>query len=171
MRRLMIPLLAVLALPATAAAKEGAIFSPALSSLVPGEQTLVQVYIAPVMRGGRTLVPAPRDGEKPTVVLRSADRTLRFPAGPLRGGAAWVDITVPSRVRWHASVTVGSRRYPSEMQRSFVGGADAVPIAAAPDPPPPVRRAEAAGIPGWPFAAGGVLAAALVGLWWRRGHG
>jgi hypothetical protein len=71
-------------------------------------------------------------------------------------------------------VTVGGRRYPSGMQPSFVGGADAVPIAAAPDKPR-VRRAEAktetAGIPGWPFAAGGVLAAGLVGLWWRRGHG
>src|SRR5581483_8895407 len=169
MRRFAIPLLAVLALPAAASAKEGALFLPALSALQPGEQTLVQVYVAPVMRNGRMVVRAPRDGERPTVVLRSADRTLRFEAGPLRQGSAWVDITVPSRVRWHASVTVGGRRYPSEMQGSFVGGADAVPIAAAPDPPH-VRRTETAGIPGWPFAAGGVLAAAMVGLWWRRGH-
>jgi hypothetical protein len=173
MRRFAIAVLIVpaLAFPAAAAAKEGAMFSPALSALEPGEKTLVQMYVAPVVRAGRTIVPAPRDGQRPTVVLRSADRTLRFEAGPLRRGAAWVEVTVPSRVRWHASVTVGRRRYPSGMQPTFTGGADAVRVPAVHDPPPPVRRAEAAGIPGWPFAAGGVLAAALLGLWWRRGHG
>jgi hypothetical protein len=170
MRRFAIPFLIVLALPAAASAKEGAIFSPALSALEPGEQTLVQVWIAPVVRHGRTVVPAPPDGVRPTVVLRSSHRTLRFEGGPLRQGAAWLDITVPSRVRWRASVTAGGRRYPSGMQPAFVGGADAVPVAAVHDPPP-VRRAEAAGVPGWPFAVGGVLAASLLGLWWRRGHG
>jgi hypothetical protein len=170
MRRFAIPLLVVLALPAAASAKEGAMFSPTLSALEPGEKTLVKVWIAPVVRHGRTVLPAPRDGLRPTVVLRSSDRTLRFQGGPLRQGSAWFDITIPSRVRWRASVMVGGRRYPSGMQPAFVGGADAVPVAVVHDPPP-ARRAEAAGVPGWPFALGGVLAASLVGLWWRRGHG
>src|SRR5438046_3022055 len=115
MRRLALaPLLAALAFPAAAAGKEGAMFSPALSSLTPGHRTTVTLVVGPVIHDGRRVLSAPRDGKRPVVVLRSADgrREARFRGAPLFEHVSTVDMTIPSRRRWRVFVRVGHRRYP-----------------------------------------------------------
>ena len=172
MRRLGILLLAPLALAAPAAAKEGAMVSPALSALVPGEPTLVQVIVAPVYEGTHQVVPPPRDGVRPVLVLQPmpAGKPLRFAVGPLRGSTGWAKVTVPrGRRDYHDYVLVGKRSYPVGMQPVFTAGADAI----LPDPPAKrvaVIRAGAGsdGLPAWPFVVGGGLASLGVGVWWRR---
>lgn len=80
MRRL-VALLAFVALawPATADAKEGAMFSPQLLTLLSGKATRVQLYVWPVISRGREV---PAVGSIPVVRLRlvSGRRVLRFRA-------------------------------------------------------------------------------------------
>jgi hypothetical protein len=175
MRRLRIVLLASLALaaaPAAAAGKEGAMLSPALSALVPGEPTLVQVIVAPVYEGRHQVVAPPRDGARPVLVLEPlpAGKPLRFAVGPLRGSAGWAKVTVPrGRRDYHDYVLVGEREYPVGMQPVFTAGADAI----LPDPPAKQLAVSRAGagsddVPAWPFVLAGGLASLGVGVWWRR---
>jgi hypothetical protein len=181
MRRLIPPLLLVLlALPASAAAKDGAALSPALSSLKPGVPSDVQLFVSGVWRHNRQVVPPPPSGVRPVVVLRprGGGRALRFRASALNrdyGAIASITVPRPAGRRWTVAVLAGGRRYRVEMQRSFVAGADyagSIEPARAPVPTPATTEAAdtASGAPAWPFVLAGVLALTSLGAWrWRRG--
>jgi len=157
MRRLIPPLLLVLlALPAGAAAKEGAALSPALSALKPGSAADVRVYVF--------VGPA---RARPVVVLRprGGGRELRFPASAK--DIARVTVPGPAGRRWTVWVLARGHRYPVEMQPSFVAGADYAGSLQT-DPAPPAT-AEASGTPAWPFVLAAALALTSLGAWrWRR---
>lgn len=131
-RRVAMVVAAVLALPACAIAKQGAMFNAQLTDLQSGSTTRLQLYVLPVYRGvecieaspcspslsGRVRVPAPRVGSVPVVSFRllGGTKVERFAGTPLdRHGRSLVEVTLPrSRVssRWAISVRADGRVYP-----------------------------------------------------------
>jgi hypothetical protein len=161
MRRIAL-VLALLAFPATAAAKEGAMFSPTLGTLTPGKATRVTLSME---RGN--------DGVRPLVELEPFDggRSLRFRASPLYRHVAMVTVTLPARPavqRWFASVKVGGRKVRAGLEGTFVAGGAHTMTGVTTVFHPPVAKAEAGGAPAWPFVLAAALGSAGIGLWWRR---
>jgi hypothetical protein len=168
---------AVLLAPA-AAAKMGAMFSPQLIVLIPGQPTNVHLWVMPEYdNSGHQVLPAPRAGSRPVVSLRSRQtgEVVKFVGTglPANEGAqpATVRITLPVRrtvQTWDATVRADGRTYRDEM-----GGP--VTVAQAPAPPAGGTAGGAGGsVPAWPFALAGLLAAitggALLLRRYRRGH-
>ena len=169
MRRFaMVPLLALLMLPAAAAGKEGVIYSPSLGGLTPGQPTRVTM----------TMEQRWKDGLRPLLVLESVGggRTLRFRASPLHRQVAMLTVTLPARPklqRWFASITVAGRRLDAGLERGMfvAGGPHTMTGETTVFHPAVVKapaRADASGMPAWPFVVAGVLGSAGIGLWWRR---
>jgi hypothetical protein len=189
--------LAVLLAPA-AAAKMGAMFSPQLIVLIPGQPTNIHLWVMPEYdNSGHQVLAAPRAGSRPVVSLRSRQtgevvNFLGTGLPPNEGGQpSTVRITLPVRrtvQTWDATVHADGKTYRDEM-----GGP--VTVAQAPAPPaggtagsPPAHRGAAGSLPAhrtaaggaggsppaWPFALAGLLAAitggALLLRRYRRGH-
>jgi hypothetical protein len=167
MRRLAL-LIMFAALPLVAAApavaKEGAMLSPDLDAVAPGQPTTFQLLVMPLHgKSGRATVPAPRAGSVPVVVLRSRQtgEVMRFAGTPLSGGGeggrlASVRMTIPVRhtqQTWKISVTVGGRSYPDLMQGDL--------IVVRTSPVTATGRHRAAVV--WPFVGAGLLVIVLVG--------
>jgi hypothetical protein len=149
----------------SALAKSAAMFSPALTALIPGTPTSVHIWVMPVFdNNGRQVVPAPRVGSVPVIVFRSQQtgEVVRFTGAPLSAGESFkpanATITVPLRrtaQTWKVTVRADGRSYPDEMQPT-------IPVlAAAPTVTPPPRNPGST--PVWPFALAGLLAAMLGG--------
>lgn len=172
----MVPLLALLMLPAAAAGKEGVIYSPSLGGLTPGQPTRVTM----------TMEQRWKDGLRPLLVLESVGggRTLRFRASPLHRQVATLTVTLPARPklqRWFASVRVAGRPVEAtgtgltavDLERGMfvAGGPHTMTGETTVFHPAVVKapaRADASGMPAWPFVVAGVLGSAGIGLWWRR---
>jgi hypothetical protein len=149
-----------LASPTTAAAKEGAMFSPMLMSLASGHASRLQLYVMSTGTGPNTGIPAPAPGSVPIVILRRqrGGRVLRFTGTPLDGShRSVVRIEIPaSRVsqRWMVSVQAGGHVYPDRIDSPVVSTASVHLLRAA-------RRSAAAGSDAWwPV----LVAAALVAV-------
>jgi hypothetical protein len=171
----------VLAMPASAFAKQGAMFSPQLFGLNSGSTTRLELHVLPVYRGerciasspcsppvsGRVLVPAPRVGSVPVVIFRllGTTKTMRFVGTPLdRDLRSLVRVKLPhSSVseRWVISVHADGRVYPdlTDPVVSTVPDDSAPRVAAL---PPPVRAEPDGGTLLWPFL-GGIALIALAG--------
>ncbi len=122
----------VLALPAGALGKQGAIFSPQLLSLQPGSRTKLVLYVLPVYRGeqclasapcsppvaDRVLVPAPRIGSTPVVIFRLIGnrKMVRFVGSPLDRhlrSVVWVRLPrANAPERWAISARADRHVYP-----------------------------------------------------------
>jgi hypothetical protein len=134
MRRLA-PLIVSIALPllaaAPAAAKEGAMLSPDLDAVAPGQPTTFQLLVMPLRdQSAHVTVPGPRAGSVPVVVLASQQtgEVVRFAGTAMTGGGeggrvAPVRITIPIRrtqQTWKVSVTADGRTYPDLMQGDLI---------------------------------------------------
>jgi hypothetical protein len=133
-RRWMVPLVvAALALPASAAAKQGVMFSPQLFGLPAGATTRLELYVLPVCRAYREIgtagglsvyradhqtVPAPRVGSVPVVILHEVGGTesMRFVGTALdQDLRSIVNVAVPPSAaskRWVVSVRASGHVYP-----------------------------------------------------------
>ena len=167
MRRLTLWIVSI-ALPLVAAApalaKEGAMLSPDLDAVAPGQPMTFQLLVMPLYdQSGRVTVPSPRAGSVPVVVLRSRQtgELVRFAGTPLSGSGeggrpASVRITIPVRrtqQTWKISVAADGRTYPDLMQGDL--------IVLRTSPAAPTSRPPAALV--WPFVGAGLLAIALGG--------
>jgi hypothetical protein len=151
-----------------ALAKSAAMFSPALTALIPGTPTSVHLWVMPVFdNNGRQVVPAPRVGSVPVIAFRSQQtgEVVRFKGTPLSAGEGFKPasavITVPLRrtaQTWKVTVRADGRTYPNEAQPTLP-----VLEAASYSPPPRPAATHRGSTAVWPFALGGVLAALLGG--------
>ena len=171
----------VLAVPASAVAKQGAMFSPQLFSLRSGSTTRLELYVLPVYRGdqcfasspcsppvfGRELVPAPRVGSIPVVSFRllGGAKMMGFVGTPLDRdlrSVVWVKLPRASvSKRWVISVRADGRVYPDLVDPPVTTVPDeSAPNVAAGLSPAGARRAS--GAAAWPWLAG-IAFIALVG--------
>ena len=180
--------LALLALPTTAAGKEGAILDPQLLTLPSGHPTRAQLSILPVYRNGpfgpSEMIPAPAAGSLPVVTLSmpGGQPMLRFTGTPLnRQGHSVVWITLPASIapqRRKVVVRSGGHVYPDPIDSA--AGQSKAPAAAVSHPaaarhqpaqisPASARRAQRGASRAWPFLLGGLaLAAAAWGVALKR---
>jgi hypothetical protein len=138
--------------------------SPDLDAVAPGQPTTVHLLVMPLYdHSGRVVVPGPRAGSVPVVVLRSRQtrEVLRFVGTRLSGGEeggrpASVRITVPVRrtqQTWKISVIADGRPYPDLMQ------GDLIVVRTSPAASPDRHRAALV----WPFVGAGLLVIVLGG--------
>lgn len=149
---------------APALAKEGAMLSPDLDAVAPGQPMTFQLLVMPLYdQSGRVTVPGPRAGSVPVVVLRSRQtgEVVRFVGKPLSGGGeggrlASVPIAIPVRrtqQTWKISVTADGRTYPDLMQ------GDLIVVRTSAIAPTSRHRVALA----WPLVPSGLLAIVLGG--------
>jgi hypothetical protein len=166
----------VLALPVSAVAKQGAMFSPQLLRPQSGSRTRLELYVLPVYRGeqciasspcsppvsGRELVPAPPVGSVPVVIFRSfgGATVMRFVGTPLdRDLRSVVWVTLPRASvaeRWVISVRADGRVYPDVTDSPVTTVSDESAPSMATLPPPTGARVDS-NPPPWPLLAGIVL--------------
>ncbi len=153
-----------LAWPATATAKEGAMFNPQMLSLASGQASRRQLYVMSVIAGHHTTLPAPAPGSVPIVILKPDGRgpTLRFTGTRLDGShRSLVRLEVPaSRVsqRWIVSVQADGHVYPDRIDS---------PVVSTPALHLPHRSASSSP-PWWPVLVAAALLAVGTALIVRR---
>jgi hypothetical protein len=157
--RLTLLVAALALLPAAAAhAKSGVEFSPALSTLQPGQPTQVRLSMVTADEHAERPRAKPAAGETPVVTLtefRSGEVVAATGTKSGADGVSTVTITLPSAGLWQPKVLMHEGTFASEPFR--VGAA----------PTPVATRAAAttsSGDSGFPWVPVAVLAAAAVGL-------
>jgi hypothetical protein len=167
-----------LAWPVSAAGKQGAMFVPHLSILLPGQPQTVRLFVLPVYSGWREVVPAPKTGTVPVVTMRSrgTGRMLRFRGTPIRriSGGPFTDsivrIILPhssASQTWEVSVSAGGRAYPSELDsRVTIPGEPTSPSNLA----HPVTGSRGAEALGWPVVLAALMVAVGAGFVLTRGR-
>lgn len=180
----------VLAMPASAVAKQGAMFSPQLFSLQSGSTTRLELYVLPVYRGeqciasspcsppvsGRELVPAPRVGSVPVVIFRlfGGAKVMRFAGTPLDRhlqSVVWVKLPRSSvSERWVISVRADGRAYPdlTDPPVTTVANESAPNVAAVLSPTGAKRDSGTASWPLLAVIALIVLVGGFLVVWKRR---
>ena len=162
-----------MALTPPAQAKSGAMLTPLLTALYPGQPRDVQLWVLPIIdAAGRQLVPAPPPGTRPVLVLRSRQtgEIVRFAGTALSSGEgsvpSTVRVTVPVRATaqtWSISVDAAGRTYPVPMELPLEVTQTAT------------RAGRGGGVvPAWPFglavALAGAAGAALIARRLRGAH-
>ncbi len=144
-----------LALPASAAGKQGAMVSPRLFGLPAGATTQLELYVLPVYRGDQEIapaaglpvyrpdgevIPAPRVGSVPIVILREVGgvKIMRFVGTALDPRLrSDVKVAVPASAvsrRWSVSVRASGHVYPDLTDPPLTTIANLTPRSAASRP-------------------------------------